>query len=219
MKTQALPTYRPLLVVLIINLIIAPFLTGLIGSLIAALMFFVAIVVVIRSLELPMFFFKFYLLIAFIAFILEILGSNGWLLSTGPFFLFIAQGIYAAYLGISIILIFRSIFTASRVTIDTIQGGICIYLMVGIIWALFYGMTSTIDPNAFSPPFQMTDGYTHILYFSFTTLTTLGYGDILPVSELAQVLTNSEAIAGQLYPSIFMGLLVGSYLSHNRDKA
>ncbi len=51
------------------------------------------------------------------------------------------------------------------------------------------------------------------VYFSFTTLTTLGYGDIIPMSSLAKMLTNFEAIIGQLYPAILISILVGSYLS------
>ncbi|MEM6521441.1 MAG: ion channel, partial [Cyanobacteria bacterium P01_C01_bin.70] len=51
-------------------------------------------------------------------------------------------------------------------------------------------------------------------HFSFTTLTTLGYGDIIPVSEVALVLANLEAIIGQIYPAVFIAVLVGGYLGH-----
>ncbi|MEM7717215.1 MAG: potassium channel family protein [Cyanobacteria bacterium P01_A01_bin.68] len=54
------------------------------------------------------------------------------------------------------------------------------------------------------------------MYFSFTTLTTLGYGDIIPVSPLAKMLTNLEAIIGQLYPAILIAILVGGYISQRR---
>ena len=51
------------------------------------------------------------------------------------------------------------------------------------------------------------------MHFSFTTLTTLGYGDIIPKGDLALILTNLEAIAGQMYSTIFIAILVGGYLA------
>lgn len=215
----SVPKYRQLLIALVANLVIAPFLSGLVGIIIAASLFFYAIFAVIKSLDLPTVFFRFYVGVALIAFVLQIAGNLGWFEFSLTPLTFFAQGIYSVYLGVAIALIFREIYTATRITVNTIQGGICIYLMLGLLWALFYGMTSTLDPDAFTQTlFVRGGGYTQVTYFSFTTLTTLGYGDITPVSELAQVLTNVEAIIGQLYPSIFIALLVGGYLSQRSDE-
>ena len=85
------------------------------------------------------------------------------------------------------------------------------------IWALLYGITASLDGKAFSQAIIAEESYSNVVYFSFTTLTTLGYGDIIPVSPLAKMLTNLEALIGQLYPAILIAILVGGYLSQ-KDK-
>ncbi|MEM7794527.1 MAG: potassium channel family protein, partial [Cyanobacteria bacterium P01_C01_bin.118] len=60
--------------------------------------------------------------------------------------------------------------------------------------------------------------YLRSIHFSFTTLTTLGYGDIVPLSEIAQVLTNLEAIVGQMYSSVLIAILIGSYLAQRSNQ-
>ena len=128
-------------------------------------------------------------------------------------FLLLIQVSYILYLGIAAYLILQDILLPKQITIDTIRGGICVYLLIGFIWALLYGITASLDSNAFSQKIIEMDSYGDAVYFSFTTLTTLGYGDIIPVSSLAKILTNSEAIIGQLYPSILIAFLVGGYIS------
>ena len=82
-------------------------------------------------------------------------------------------------------------------------------------WSLLYGIVYTLDPNAFSSALVTEEGsYLNMLYFSFITLTTLGFGDIVPVNEVASVLTILEALVGQIYPAVFMALLVSTYLAH-----
>ena len=85
--------------------------------------------------------------------------------------------------------------------------------MIGFVWALLYGIVNTLDTNAFSQPLIQHNSYLRSIHFSFTTLTTLGYGDIVPLSEVAQVLTNLEAIVGQMYPSVLIAILIGGYLA------
>ena len=127
------------------------------------------------------------------------------------------QVVYILYLGIAAYLILRNIFLAPQITIDTIRGAICVYLLIGLVWALLYGITASLDSQAFSQPIIEIESYGRAVYFSFTTLTTLGYGDIIPVSPLAKMLTNLEAMIGQLYPAILIAILVGGYLSQ-KDK-
>ena len=107
----------------------------------------------------------------------------------------------------------REIFTTSEVTLDDVRGGISVYMLIGFLWALLYGIVNTLDANAFSQPLIQQDSYLRTMHFSFTTLTTLGYGDIVPLSEVAQVLTNLEAIVGQMYSSVLIAILIGSYLA------
>ena len=80
---------------------------------------------------------------------------------------------------------------------------------MGILWFFFYQIIMFFDPNALSMP----EGVSHssIFDFSFTTLTTLGYGDITPNNAFAMILTNAEALVGQIYPAVVIAKLVSLY--------
>jgi hypothetical protein len=107
----------------------------------------------------------------------------------------------------------REIFNAKKITADIIKGGICIYFFIGLFWAILYKLAHDIHPASFSTPFI---DHLSFFYFSFTTLTTVGYGDITPVSSFARMLTNLEAIVGQLYLVIFLASLIGLHIAEKR---
>lgn len=145
-----------------------------------------------------------------------ILGNQ---LSRG--FLLWGFSLYIALFITFIVLLLQSLIRSDQVTADTIFGGICVYLLVGVLWMLFYSIVLLFNHQAleFSDAIQAhrwnelsgngNDRFGSLLmYFSFTTLTTLGYGDIFPVTPIARSLTNLEAIFGQLYPAIFLARLV-----------
>ena len=104
----------------------------------------------------------------------------------------------------------RKIFSDRKVTVDTIVGGISIFLLIGDLWFLLFEIVYLLDPEAFLASTRTINSF-DLLYFSFTTLTTVGYGDISPISPLAKVLTNLEGICGVMYPAILIGRLVGIY--------
>ncbi len=212
-KVSSHNKYTQLLITLIANFILAPFLRGNIGELALSLISLYAIIIIVRTFSLKPKLFKLYSSIALLTFILEIVGRME--LSNLPqiAFLLLIQVVYILYLGIAAYLILHDILLSQQITIDTIRGGICVYLLIGFVWALLYGITASLDSNAFSQPIIEVESYGRAVYFSFTTLTTLGYGDIIPVSPLAKMLTNLEAIIGQLYPAILIAILVGGYLS------
>ena len=85
------------------------------------------------------------------------------------------------------------------------------FFLIGIVWALLYSIVGTLDPQAFSHSGDTIDLFDSIFYFSFTTLTTLGYGDITPISDLARTLANLEAVVGTMYPAIYIARLVSLY--------
>jgi hypothetical protein len=110
----------------------------------------------------------------------------------------------------------RSIFAPGRVTYHRVVGAVLLYLTVAIIFAAFFTFLGTLDPKAFiglsvqdSPKLA-----TQLIYFSFTTLTTTGYGDVSPVHPIARSLCNLEAIFGQLYPATLVARLVTLQLAH-----
>ncbi len=105
----------------------------------------------------------------------------------------------------------HELFATQRVNSDTIKGGICVYLLVGFLWALFYKVAFIFDPRAFS--FIDPDNW-NFIYFSFVTLTAVGFGDIFPVSSFARMLTCFEALCGQLFLAVFIARLMGLHIAH-----
>lgn len=94
------------------------------------------------------------------------------------------------------------------VTFHRIQGAVAAYLLLGIIWAYAYGLVSLVGPGSFSGPVDPADGPRAWFYFSFVTLTTVGYGDVLPVHPAARSLATLEAVTGTLYLAILIARLV-----------
>ncbi|MEM6447575.1 MAG: ion channel [Cyanobacteria bacterium P01_D01_bin.123] len=212
--------YLQLLVVLVGVFLIAPFFSSGVGNVLNGLLLLSTIIAVIKSLNLPRSIVAIYTAIACMAYGLDLVSSMGWTPELNRELALLTQALFALYLGGAAFWIGRDIAGSREVTSDTVRGGISVYLLIGFVWSLFYGIAETLDANAFSQRL-ITDSTSFLkaLHFSFTTLTTLGYGDIVPVSDLALVLTNLEAIAGQMYSTIFIAILVGSYLSRqNREE-
>ena len=109
----------------------------------------------------------------------------------------------------------RNLLLSDSIDINKIIGAICIYLLLGLNWSLFYLITNIAIPDSFhgltSPDIgsQLSD----LMYYSFVTITTLGYGDITPLKPIARTLAYLEAIAGQFYVAVLVAFLVGMYLS------
>jgi hypothetical protein len=110
------------------------------------------------------------------------------------------------------------IFNAKFITINTIGLALCTYVLIGAVWVLFYTPIVATDPNAFSVPITGDgDAFHTMTYFSYVTLTTLGYGDISPVSNLARNLAVIEALTGTLFLAVLISRLVGSYASRKNQ--
>jgi hypothetical protein len=97
---------------------------------------------------------------------------------------------------------------AGPVTFHRIQGAVASYLLLGLIWAHAYALLAQLRPGAFSGPVSATDGSRAFLYFSFVTLATVGYGDVLPVHPVARSLAMLEAVTGTLYLATVIARLV-----------
>lgn len=101
-----------------------------------------------------------------------------------------------------------------KITWRTIIIAITAYLFIGITWSFIYYTILQINPNAFHlniPEDYELKSWNLVMYFSLTTLTTLGYGDIVPVSRLAMLAANFEAIAGTVYLTVIIARLVSLY--------
>lgn len=109
--------------------------------------------------------------------------------------------------------VLRHTFRDARITADRVRGGILAYILLGLIWSVAYQLTDLLNPSAFhfsTPHEPVGPGrLSHDLaYYSFITLTTVGYGDITPVGPFARALAMVEALIGQLYPAILIARLV-----------
>jgi hypothetical protein len=116
----------------------------------------------------------------------------------------------------------KQIALDSKVSTNRIIGAICVYLMLGVIWALMYSLLEAAVPGSFGGIVEraITGAWDpDWVYFSFVTLTTLGYGDILPLTISARSLAYFEAIVGQFYLAILVAGLVGAYLSETQGGA
>lgn len=122
----------------------------------------------------------------------------------------------------------RHVVRPDEVTADIIAGAVCVYILLGMVWAMTFAYLEHAFPGSFvsllsgDPVTGAIGGdleeahFTTFLYFSFTTLTTLGYGDILPKSAEAQSLTSLEAITGVLYIGAFVARLITAYQPKRR---
>lgn len=104
---------------------------------------------------------------------------------------------------------------------NTICGAICVYLLIGVVFALLYLTCLEINPHAisFQHFIRADDVHRHerlaqLIYFSMCTLTTVGYGDIVPVARFARTLAWLEAVTGQLYLAILVARLVGLQIAN-----
>ncbi len=112
----------------------------------------------------------------------------------------------------------RQVFSFGNIELNTIVGTIAIYLMLGIIWSLLYLAVLEVWPNGVNgiEYRDWHDNLSSMLYFSFVTMTTLGYGDITPAKSSFRTLAYLQAVAGSFYMAVVVASLVGSFISKSR---
>lgn len=130
---------------------------------------------------------------------------------------------HLAFLIYAVLLILYEVMQVGRVTADRLRGAICVYLLLGLIWAVLYSMIEYSRPGAFvaaggEPLTQRASdaGYRDfsiLVYYSYVTLTTLGYGDVAPVSPVARTFSWLEAVTGQVYLAVLIARLVGLHIA------
>ncbi|MFI3199677.1 MAG: potassium channel family protein [Methylococcaceae bacterium] len=127
----------------------------------------------------------------------------------------IKLGLGAIFLVHMLIMIWTHIEMENEVTIDLIMAAACAYILLGMIWAYAYYFLESFHPGSFSIVENSTDDLVDFNYYSFVTLTTVGYGDILAITRAARALSIFEAITGQLYLAIMISRLVGMHASQS----
>ena len=117
-------------------------------------------------------------------------------------------------------LVLEHVFRTGPITADRIRGAIAAYLLIGLVWTFAYALVDRAYPGGID--LKNTVVLTHhrlqaLAYFSYVTLTTVGYGDITPVHPTARMLAIAEALVGQLYPAVLIGRLVSLQISARRQ--
>ncbi len=130
------------------------------------------------------------------------------------------------FMGYVVFVLLGHLFSANRVSFNTICASLCAYLLLGVLWAMVYSTLDIVQPKSFAFPLtaESATGMMRFsdeksvfpIYFSFVTMTTLGYGDIVPTSPIARMLAAMEALMGQLYLTVLVARLVGTHISQSR---
>lgn len=122
-----------------------------------------------------------------------------------------------AFILITVVALVRELFSIRRVTLDSIAAAICAYLLLGVGWGFVFAVIELKHPGSFTAELLLPGVSTgspiinalhNFIYYSFVCLTTTGYGDIAPKSDVARVMSVLESIVGQMYLAILIARLV-----------
>ena len=120
----------------------------------------------------------------------------------------------ALFIGLAITGIIGFLLKTGEVNREIIFAALLLYLLAGLMWAFVYTFLELVDPASFNIDLGHSKSPLFVFqYYSFVTITTLGYGDITPVTEVAKALSVLEAVVGQLYLVVAVAWLVGMHVS------
>lgn len=125
--------------------------------------------------------------------------------------------IFLFFFGYIVYRLFLVIIRSQRVTVDVIVVSVCIYLIIGIVFAVLSSTMNSLYDGAYSQTFSRSSQIYEFVYYSFITMATVGYGDISPTVSQTQALAVIMGITGQLYMTIIVAVLVGKYLQHSAE--
>ena len=156
-------------------------------------------------------------LAAVLLFALRVLGFAGGAGALG----LVVDAVLTIFLLLTLgLMVLWQIFREGPITRQRVQGSIVIYLLLGLIWAEAYSLAAHLDSDSFSG--NLSGGgntvSARLTYFSFVTLTTVGYGDILPTSLVTRTLANIEGLIGTLFPAILIARLVSMEIAARETK-
>ena len=152
------------------------------------------------------------------------IGLNFWL-AAGPthWLIIISHGSLVVVIGFFAVAILGYVLRSGKVTVDKIYGAICVYLLFGYAWTFTYSLIEEVQPGSFTTlttigPHDLVSRVMQMRYFSFVTLSSVGYGDIVPHSQLARTMALLEAMLGQFYLVALIGRLVGLHIVHGNSE-
>lgn len=132
-----------------------------------------------------------------------------------------SHGVILLFLAVAAGGVLSNVVREGPVTRHRIEGAVAVYLLLGLIWAFAFRLIEVVAPGSIGLPAALAGSEAamgDLVHFSFATLTTLGYGDIVPLAPAARSLAALEALTGQLYLAILVARLVGLHLA-DRDSS
>ena len=130
----------------------------------------------------------------------------------------VSQILSILFMGFIVGVILSYLFREKEITSDIIMAAICGYFLIGLLWSSVYLLLAALEPSSFQFSRTMGSGGEDFAYYSFVTLTTLGYGDITPVTTPARSLSILESATGQLYLAVLVARLVGIHIAQAHEE-
>jgi membrane associated rhomboid family serine protease len=207
--------YPGLFILMVLGLIVLSFLyeqgfTHLLANIFFSLIFFLAVYSLSDR--------KVYLIITLILALISLTTSFIFLKYNHPVALFLDIGSDVVIFGYLVVLISVKVFQHEVVDSETIFGALCIYFLLAFFWAFVFFLVDLIYPSSFDLVGRHKGDVGSYLYFSMVTLSTLGYGDIVPMSPPARALASLEAVLGQLYLVVVVARFVGMEIATRGSK-
>lgn len=149
------------------------------------------------------------------------LPLTSWLGLSGLFE--VVSGIAFAFIALVTAVVARHVFRSGRVNAHRIQGAVLLYLNVATLFSISYGALDIFSPGAIAPsgggalPTGIPAHTAALTYFSLTTITTTGFGDLVPVNAAARSLANLESVFGHLFPATLLARLVALHIAHGDE--
>ena len=202
--------FRPLVVAVLLLLLLYPYVEehGLSLKALSSIVLLAGIYAVSRN--------KRFLLIACMIGLPTLISDVASFMTAHPFAEIVSRGGTVLFMGFTTaIILWHTLAEEAAITLDTLYGAVCVYLLSGLTWAALYTLIEEVQPGSFyistaQNPDQVVN-WSDLLYFSFATLTTLGYGDITPITSVARSPALLEAVFGVLYSAILIARFVGLY--------
>jgi hypothetical protein len=152
--------------------------------------------------------------IAFALAIVAIVFNGGALSGFRPFNLEIGPGLSVLFSAYTTWLLMAGVLRSPRITGDVLAGALASFIMAGLAFAVVYGVIEGRIPGAFAAPGLEPAAFPDLVYFSFVTLLTIGFGDVTPAAPLARAVVLFEGLFSVVFTTIVMASLVAGYLRH-----
>jgi hypothetical protein len=205
--------FSVLLVSIILIFALRPFLKGLVSiDILTDFFFSIALLCAIYAISQKRSTFIVALVLAVPAFSLDWLSY----IMKAPFLADVSRIISALFTAYVLILILSFILSQKEVTADVLMAAVCGYFFLGLMWAFTFLFLEAVQPGSFHLAQGQTGDASQFIYFSFVTMTTLGYGDMTPISSGARSLAVLSATMGQLYLAVTIARLVGMHISQQK---